>query len=125
MRHEWRSPPTPLVPVARRLLDRLIRLLRAHGDELAGVAVLDPEMAFEPAILAQRHAARARHLVVLPRSLPGEGHAGLDGLAVDVGEQAPIHVPAAELSNADFTEGEIIGTFPPIAAAYHHLGIDT
>src|SRR3990172_2866785 len=58
--------PPPLVAVARGRRDGLVRLLRAHGDEGARVAVLDPERALEAAVLAERHAARARHLVVLP-----------------------------------------------------------
>ena len=86
---EPRSPaPSPLVSVARGRRNRLVRLLRPLGDERTRVAVLDSEEAFESAVHTERDAPGARHLVELPRPFPGERHAGLGELAVDVGQEA-------------------------------------
>ena len=80
--------PPPLVPVARGRWNRLIRLLRPLGDELARVTILDFDEAFESAVLAELDPPGARHLIELPRPFPHERHAGLGGLAVDVGQEA-------------------------------------
>lgn len=85
----WMSPaPAPLVAVAWRLDDRRARLLTAHGDEGAGVAILDPNFALEAAILAESYVSGARHGIVLPCSFPGERDASLGGLAAHVRQQA-------------------------------------
>lgn len=58
--------PLPLVPVRRRVRDRLLRRLSPLGHEGAVVPVLDPELAPHLAVAAHPGAPAPRHLVVLP-----------------------------------------------------------
>jgi len=98
-----RLPPAPpFVPVAWRVGDRLVRLLRSLCDKATLITVFNPDSTRETPILAKSHAPGSGDRVVLPSPMPCKRYARFGGRAVHVSEknehpQSIVH-PVREIS---------------------------
>src|SRR3990172_1465632 len=81
-------PTAPLVSVRWRTRDGLVGFFGSFDGERAVVSVLDLDLAPQPTVFAELHAAGPRNWIVLPGTFPAERHAGFGPPRVYIGEQA-------------------------------------